>query len=147
MENKKLPKQHKGYDVEILMKKCSDGIDLTNEEENIFWEIMQKYHKEEMDILFENKGKMCLAPANPKLEGVSELNDALPRFYDGHDVDEMFRKYLNGMKLDMEEDVILDDVIYKYYFNKRDNTKDLAINGITIYPARSTINPILRCLK
>lgn len=144
MENKKLPKQYKGYDVEILMKKCEDGINLTEKEEAVFWEIIQKYCKKELEQTFGKKGMACLSTINPKIEGTSELNKALPKLYNGHDVDAMFQRLLSGKELDEEEGAILNDVVQRYYHDRPKHEESLKIEGIEIRPSKMMMRPTLK---
>lgn len=126
------------------MKKCEDGTDLTDKEESVFWEIMMKYYKEELEQVFGEKGMAYLLTINPKTEGTSTLNKALPKFYNGHDVDDMFQRYLNGEELDVEEDAIINDIVRRYYSDESRHEGNLKIEDIEIYLSKRMMRPMLK---
>lgn len=75
----------------------------------------------------------------------SSLNDHLPKYYDGYDVDELFEKQNTG-HLSKKEIEIIDEIVRGYYAERLKNKKDgkctygpLTINGAQIFPRGTVI--------
>lgn len=177
---KKLPRYYKGHDMDLLIQKYLDGETTTDTEDAAMDGYLQEYcsqnlepngtkscssksaeghFNEQMDvsITVQSVDVMDEEKSDKDMEK-SVLNDKLPKHYKGYDVDLLFGKLfeneINFMKMDEDENIMLDEIIRNYYqkecervdkTGRKDVVHVLKINGISFYPSGMMTNLAMRC--
>ena len=164
--NGHLPRYHNGYDIDRLLEKDHDGKDLTSKEIDVLEDVILAYYNQESENRkkgLETNGPLMLYgkkvyPSGTRIElrrpismfhinsdERSLLNNHLPKYYNGYDVDELFEKQSAG-HLSKKEIEIIDEIVREYYAERLKNKKDgkcaygpLTINGIQIFPRGTVI--------